>query len=155
RSFEAFESFATSLQRGPALDVGAGNCWMTRYLSRWGFDPLATDINTSAEDGLGAGEKFIRDGAVFVRLRAAMERLPIVSGRIRLLAANASFHYARDFRAALSEFARVLAPGGLIAIIDSPFYDDPVDGDRMIDERVTAFRSTYGIADALARRARY
>ena len=155
RTFKAFEEIVKTLGRGVALDIGAGNCWMTRYLDRWGFDAIALDINTGVEDGLGAGQKFIDDGAAFLRVRAGMERLPFRSGQIRLLAANASFHYARDFRRALSEFERVLTPGGLIAIIDSPFYEDEADGERMIAERVAQFGRKYGIAADFAGRARY
>jgi SAM-dependent methyltransferase len=155
RTFKAFESVVKDLGRGLALDIGAGNCWMTRYLDRWGFDAIAMDINTSVDDGLGAGQKFIEEGANFLRVRAGMQRLPFRSGQITLVAANASFHYARDFRVALSEFERVLAPGGLIAIIDSPIYENVADGERTVAERVAEFRRKYGIAEDLAARARY
>ena len=155
RSFQAFESIAARIPRGVALDAGAGNCWMSRHLDRWGFDAIAADLNTSATDGLRAGQKFIDEGARFLRVRAGMDRLPIASGRIRLLATNASFHYAGDFRAALSEFERVLTPGGIIAIVDTPFYDNAVDGDRMMAERVVEFRQKYGMPESLARRSRY
>src|SRR5262249_82901 len=106
RTFRAFESLVRSIPGGLALDVGAGHCWMTRYLDQWGFDAIAVDTNTSEMDGLRAGQRFIDQGAVFLRVRARMERLPFASGRIRLLATNASFHYAGDFRATLSEFER-------------------------------------------------
>jgi ubiquinone/menaquinone biosynthesis C-methylase UbiE len=155
RTFRAFDSIATKLPRGLSVDVGAGNCWMTRYLDQWGFDAIAVDINISEVDGLRAGQKFIDAGAVFLRIRAGMERLPFRSGRIRLLAANASFHYARDFHAVLSEFERVLAPGGTIAIIDTPFYDNSDDGDRMMAERVVEFRQKYGLAEMFARKSSY
>src|SRR5579884_371699 len=127
RTFQAFERLAARMPRGIALDVGAGNCWLTRYLDRWGFAAFAVDINTSAEDGLEAGQHYIDQGSRFVRACAGMERLPFTSGRVTLLATNGSFHYARDFRAALSEFSRVLTPGGTIVILDTPFYDNAVD----------------------------
>ena len=155
RTFRAFESIASHVERGTALDLGAGNCWMTRYLDRWGFDSIAVDINTSGVDGLRAGQTFINGGAVFLRARAGMERLPFASGRFRLIATNASFHYAGDFRAALSEFERVLTPGGTIAIIDTPFYEDAADGEYMIAQRVAEFRRKYDMAESLARRSRY
>ena len=155
RTFRAFESAVRNIPRGVALDVGAGNCWMTRYLDQWGFDSFAVDINTSGVDGLCAGQKFIDAGAVFIRVRAGMERLPFASGRIRLLATNASFHYAGDFRAALSEFERVLTPGGIIAIIDTPFYENSADGERMLAERVVEFRQKYGMPESLARQSGY
>src|SRR6185295_15090894 len=143
------------IERGFALDIGAGNCWMTRYLDRWGFDAFAVDLNTSVTDGLRAGQKYINEGAVFLRVRAGMQRLPFASGRIRLLATNASFHYAGDYRAALSEFERVLTPGGMIAIIDTPFYEYAADGERMMAERVVEFRQKYEIPEELARRSSY
>jgi len=128
---------------------------MTRYLDRWGFDAIAMDLNTSELDGLRAGQKFIDEGAKFLRVRAGMQRLPFAAGRFRLLATNASVHYADDFRAALSEFERVLTPGGMIVIIDTPFYEKSNDGEAMMDQRVESFRREYGIAESLARRSSY
>lgn len=155
RTFRAVEGIISKAPRGVALDVGAGNCWMTRYLDSWGFDAVAIDINTSRCDGLQAGEKFIEAGARFRRVRAGMERLPFVSERITLIAANGSFHYANDFRAALLEFQRVLTPGGMIVIADTPFYRNGVDGERTVAERVVSFRRKYGIPEMLSSRARY
>jgi len=155
RTFRALEAIAAGIPRGFALDVGAGNCWMTRYFDKWGFDAIAADLNTSELDGLRAGQKFIDEGAVFLRIRARMQRLPFVSGRIRLLATNASFHYAEDFRAALLEFERVLTPGGIIAIVDTPFYVRAADGERMLTQRVLEFGQKYGIPESLARRSSY
>jgi len=155
RTFRAFEAIVAGIPRGVALDVGAGNCWMTRYLDKWGFDAIAADLNTSKLDGLRAGQKFIDEGAVFLRIRARMQRLPFVSGRITLLATNASFHYAEDFRAALSEFERVLTPGGIIAIVDTPLYVRAADGERMMAQRVVEFRQKYGMPESLARKSRY
>ncbi len=155
RTFRAFESIVRNAPRGFAVDVGAGNCWMTRYLDQWGFGAVAVDINTSSVDGLRAGQRFIDQGAVFIRVRARMERLPFASGRIRLLATNASFHYAGDFRAALSELERVLTPGGIIAIIDSPFYEDSADGERMMTRRVVDFCQKYAMPESLARQSSY
>jgi SAM-dependent methyltransferase len=155
RTFRRFESVVAPMPRGLALDVGAGNCWLTRYLDKWGFDAIALDINDSEVDGLRAGQTFIDQGAIFLRARAGMESLPFASGRFRLIAANASFHYAGDFRATLSEFERVLTPGGTIAIVDTPFYKRAADGERMMADRVVEFHKIYGIPESLARRSRY
>jgi ubiquinone/menaquinone biosynthesis C-methylase UbiE len=84
-----------------------------------------------------------------------MERLPFDSDCIRLLAANASFHYACDFRTVLSEFRRVLAIGGTLALVDTPFYENSEDGDRMVSQRVEEFREKYGIEESLARKSSY
>ena len=128
---------------------------MTRYLAEWGFEAIAVDVNTSHVDGLQAGQKFINEGARFRRVRAGIERLPFAPGRIRLLATNAAFHYAPNFRTALLEFERVLMTGGMIAIIDSPFYENAADGERMLAERVEEFRRKYNMTEALARSSRF
>ncbi len=132
-----------------------GNCWLTRYLDRWDFKAIAVDIHTSAVDGLQAGRQYLAGGAAFSRVRAEMEWLPFASGTITLLATNAAFHYATDFRSTLSEFERVLTPGGKIVIVDTPFYEQAADGERMMAERVVEFRRKYGMAEALARRSKY
>lgn len=155
RTFRAFERIAAPVERGFAADAGAGNCWMTRYLDAWGFDAIAVDVNAGKMDGLAAGQKFIDDGARFLRVRSPMDQLPFARARIRLLAVNAAFHYAADFRAALLEFKRVVPPGGKIVIMDTPVYENPADGERMIAERVTAFQNRYGIPEALSRQSRY
>jgi SAM-dependent methyltransferase len=155
RTFRVFQSIADSIGRGLAVDVGAGNCWMTRYLTQWGFEAIAIDINDDPVDGLQAGRKFIDEGARFLRIRTRMEKLPFHSCSIQLLALNASFHYTHDFKAALCEFDRVLAPGGMIAIIDTPFYENNGDGERMLAERVKSFRDKYGMPETLARSSRY
>ena len=155
RTFRAFANVVRTIPRGVALDVGAGNCWMTRYLDQWGFDAIAVDVNTSAIDGLRAGKTFIDQGAVFLRVRAGMSRLPFASDRITLLATNASFHYARDFRTTLCEFERVLTPGGIIALMDTPFYEDSNDGERMMADRVAEFHNKYRMPEPLARRSSY
>jgi len=155
RTFRKLETLFARSEKGFAADIGAGNCWLTRYLDAWGFDSIAVDANTSGRDGLGAGQKFINEGARFLRVRSTMERLPFVSGRITLLTTNAAFHYASDFRASLGEFKRVLTPGGRIAILDTPVYKSPADGERMMAERATNFRQRYGISEELARKSRY
>jgi hypothetical protein len=84
-----------------------------------------------------------------------MERLPFPTGRIRLIAANASLHYTSDITTTLSEFLRVLMPGGTIAIIDTPFYERAEDGERMVNERVAEFRRKYQMPEESARRSSY
>jgi ubiquinone/menaquinone biosynthesis C-methylase UbiE len=155
RTFQALQSAISDIARGPALDAGAGNCWLTRYLYKWGFDAIALDINTSRMDGLGAGQTFIDAGSAFIRVRSSMERLPVTSDCIALLVANASLHYACDFRSVLSEFRRVLTKRGVVAIIDTPFYESPDDGERMVADRVADFAQKYHIPESMARRSSY
>lgn len=155
RTFRVVQAIAEGSPKGFALDVGAGNCWMTRHLDSWGFDAIAVDINTSENDGLRAGQKYIDTGSRFLRVRSPMQSLPFASSTIRLLVTSASFHYVDDFRAALHEFTRVLTPGGRIVIADTPVYERESDGQRMVAERVKEFQRKYSMPEALASRAKF
>lgn len=155
RTFRVVQSIAEKSPKGLALDVGAGNCWMTQYLDRWGFGAIAVDVNISENDGLRAGQRFIERGSRFLRVRSPMQSLPFASSTITLLVTSASFHYVDDFRAALCEFSRVLTPGGTVVIADTPVYERESDGERMVAERVEEFRRKYAMPEALASRAKY
>ena len=99
RTFRAFQAIVARFDRGYAVDVGAGSCWMTRFLDQWGFDAIAIDVDASSVDGLAGGQRFIDKGSRLLRIRSSMDWLPFASGRIRLLTINAGFHSAVDFRA--------------------------------------------------------
>jgi hypothetical protein len=122
------ESIVRPEAGGMALDVGAGNCRLTQCLDLWGFAAFALDSNT-AEDGLKAGQTYIDQGARFVRIRCALDRLPIADSTVSLLVANASAQ-ASDFPRLLTEFRRVLEPEGRIVIMQTPFVASVSNGGR-------------------------
>jgi|SRR6185437_1904258 SAM-dependent methyltransferase len=99
------------------LDVGAGNGWLARRLAG-SFRVTALDVDAT-DTGLGA----IDDRRVG-RLRADLEALPLAAGRVDLAIVAAALHYALDLTRALTELARVLRPGGLLVVADSPLYPD-------------------------------
>jgi SAM-dependent methyltransferase len=99
------------------LDVGAGNGWLARRLAA-SFRVAALDVD-AGDTGLGA-----LDDARVARVRGELEALPIATGRFDAAIAAASLHYALDLPRALAELARVLRPGGLLLIADSPVYPD-------------------------------
>jgi radical SAM superfamily enzyme YgiQ (UPF0313 family)/SAM-dependent methyltransferase len=124
-----------------ALDLGAGNGWLAYRLAERGWQAAAVDLSTDRLDGLGAKAFYDRS---FAAIQAEFERLPIASGQVDLVIFNASFHYATDYAAVLSEAKRVLAPGGEIVILDTPIYEDGSSGRRMVLEREEAFLRKYG-----------
>jgi len=99
------------------LDLGAGNGWMARRLAP-AFRVIALDVD-GTETGLGS----LRDGGVG-RVVGDLEALPLRAGSFDAVIAAATLHYAVDLTGALAESARVLRPGGLLIVADSPFYDD-------------------------------
>ena len=98
------------------LDVGAGNGWLARRLAP-SFRVTALDVD-GGDTGLGA----LRDARV-TRVVGDLEALPLRSQWFDAVIVAAALHYAVDVRAALSEAARVLRPGGLLIVADSPVYD--------------------------------
>jgi SAM-dependent methyltransferase len=98
------------------LDVGAGNGWLARRLAR-SYRVTALDVDAAAT-GLG-GLKDPRVGA----LCGDFEALPLRSGSFDVAVAAAVLHYALDLGRALAELARVLRPGGVLVVADSPFYE--------------------------------
>jgi SAM-dependent methyltransferase len=99
------------------LDLGAGNGWMARRLAG-SFRVTALDVD-GGDTGLGA----LRDDRVG-RVVADLEALPLRPASFDAVVAAATLHYAVDLRGALAEAARVLQPGGLLVVADSPVYAD-------------------------------
>lgn len=136
-----------------ALDLGAGNCWLARRLSARGYAVCALDVRVDTVDGLGAGQIY-RDalGAPFERVHAELECLPFVGRQFELVIANASLHYTENLDVVLDEASRVLAPGGLLVIMDSPFYHEGTSGEQMLQERRRQYLEWLALDPALSER---
>jgi len=118
------------------LDLGAGNGWLCYRLSLLGHRPVALDLRMDAVDGLGAAAPYARHlPRVFERVAGSFEDLPFRSRLFDVALFNASLHYAERLSGALVEAARVVASGGRLAILDSPFYGRPETGEAMVQER--------------------
>jgi SAM-dependent methyltransferase len=76
-----------------------------------------------------------------------MEDLPLEDAQFDLVVANGSLHYAGRIRDAVSEAHRVLRPGGLFLVLDSPVYDQSEPGREMVRRRQEHHREL-GIADS-------
>ncbi len=140
RGFEALVRAIRSRLGARRLRVcerGAGVAWLSYRLALAGHDVLATDLNTDSRDGLGAARHYLDAGAEIVRAEAEAGRLPLRDASVDLVVDAATFHYAvgRDAQAAsIREAARVLAAGGMLAILDSPVYSSREAGERMLAE---------------------
>lgn len=127
------------------LDLGAGNGWLCHRAARLGHHPAAVDVREDGVDGLGAAAGY--DAHLprpFPRVAASFEALPVRDGAYDLAVFNASLHYALDLGAALREAARVVRPGGRIAVLDSPFYRRAGDGDAMVAEKRAHAAACFG-----------
>jgi SAM-dependent methyltransferase len=124
-----------------ALDMGAGNAWLSYRLAARGHCAAAVDLLTDAYDGLGA---YVHYGVEFTPIQAEFDRLPLCRDQADLVIFNASFHYSTAYGATLAETLRVLRPAGRIVIMDSPVYQDGTSGAQMVREREQQFERAYG-----------
>jgi SAM-dependent methyltransferase len=127
------------------LDLGAGNGWMSYRLALRSHLPVAVDLLTNDQDGLGAASHYsahIRP--LFPRVQADLDRLPFASSVFDLVIFNASFHYSEDYQRTFAEALRCTGPGGRIVIADTPWYAEERSGKTMVEEKHKRFLATYG-----------
>jgi ubiquinone/menaquinone biosynthesis C-methylase UbiE len=140
RSFEAFvrHVLQSSMKEGKRkfLDLGAGNGWLCYRVGKMGFEGVAVDIRDDAVDGLGAARALSEgDARPFACVAASFDRLPFRDANFDITLFNASLHYALDLTNVLKEAERVTSRGGVIAILDSPFYGSDEAGKAMVSEK--------------------
>jgi ubiquinone/menaquinone biosynthesis C-methylase UbiE len=144
-SFERLLTVLAVAGRGRSLDVldlGAGCCWLSWQLVRRGHHVEALDVNADCYDGLGAASP--RMARAFSRSIATMERLPYLDGQFDAVIAAASLHYAGDLAVAVTEAARVLRPGGIFILLDTPIYRHAAVGQAVVARRLAEQRLRYG-----------
>jgi SAM-dependent methyltransferase len=133
------------------LDLGAGNCWMSHRLAHLGHRPVAVDLLTNSQDGLGAASHY--RGALpelFPRFQAELDHLPFADAQFDCAIFNASFHYSENYDRTLEDAIRCLRPGGTVVIADSPTYGRELFGEQMRRERQDDFLKRFGFrSDAL------
>ena len=131
------------------LDLGAGNGWLCYRLAERGHRAVALDWRSDQVDGLGAAAGYAgRLPAMFPRVAASFEAIPLAAARFDVVAFNAALHYAVNLETALAEAARVTSPGGSLVILDSPFYRDARHGEQMVAEKHRTMTRNLGDAAA-------
>lgn len=131
------------------LDLGAGNGWLSYRVALEGHMATAIDIREDMIDGLGAAAPFVaRVPGRLDRLVASFDAVPLDTATADVTVFNAALHYSTDLPATIAEAARLTQPGGLIAILDSPFYRRPRDGEAMVAEKRRRAGKRFGRAAA-------
>jgi ubiquinone/menaquinone biosynthesis C-methylase UbiE len=105
---------------GDGLEIGAGTGYFSLNLAQLGLieRPTATDISAGMLATLAetAGEL----GVPIATARAEAEELPFADESFDLVFGHAVLHHIPDLPRALTEFERVLRPGGAIAFCGEP-----------------------------------
>jgi SAM-dependent methyltransferase len=94
----------------PVLDLAAGTGKLTRALVAAGFDVTAVEPHAALRDRLAP---FVAEGRA---LEGLAEAIPLADGSVRAVTVADAFHWF-DAPAALAEIARVLEPGGGLAVL--------------------------------------
>ena len=105
-----FLEFAARTDPCPALDVGCGEGRLCRKLAARGFQPTGLDPTPellARARALDPGGRYVEAGA---------EAMPFPDGAFPLVISCLSLIDIPDYRTALAEMARVLAPGGRLWI---------------------------------------
>ncbi len=104
------------------LELGAGRCWASAYLSRLGCQVVALDVvRVKHAGGLETGAVYLDHGTpYFERVLASMEKLPFRQGTFDLVLSVASIHHSPFLDWVVGEASRVLTPGGRLALTSEP-----------------------------------
>jgi ubiquinone/menaquinone biosynthesis C-methylase UbiE len=103
------------------VELGAGSCWLSHMLNRFGCRTIAIDVSPSA---LALGRSvFERDPATNWQLGPEFllydgHRLPLPDAGCDRIVINDAFHHVPNQRELLAEMYRTLRPGGVVGMAE-------------------------------------
>ena len=103
------------------VELGAGTCWLSHFINRFGCRTIAVDISPTA---LKIGrELFERDVLTNWDLDPQFlsydgHRIPLPDGHVDKMLVYDAFHHVPNQSEILTEMARVLKPGGIVAMCE-------------------------------------
>jgi SAM-dependent methyltransferase len=134
------------------LDLGAGSGWLSHRLAAHGHHVVAVDAIDDEVDGLGVTRHYATQ---FAAVQADFDALPFAAGQFDLVVFNGSLHYAADAGETLVRAHRMLAPEGVLAVMDSPMFRADCDGSAMVGEECRRFALDCGIHEVVRPGAGY
>ncbi len=131
RLVEAARSRLGDLAGRRALDVATGGGHTARTLAVAGAHVTVSDLTPEM---LAAAEAHLREAvpaAALTFVVAAAEALPFDDGAFEVVSCRIAAHHFGDPRAFLAEARRVLAPGGVLLLVDNVAPENPRLGEAM------------------------
>lgn len=116
------------LRPGPVLEIAHGTGDLLLDLQRAGRAPIGLDLSPSM--GRIARNKLRTQGVTIPLIRGRVQALPVASGTFANLISTFPAEFIVDPQA-LTEFYRVLAPGGVLVIIPAAHITGPAWPDRL------------------------
>ncbi len=134
RSMDALFRALDRARPKSVIDLGCGMGWLAHHLARRGHEVYAVDIVRDKRLGLGAADRYVNRGPFFERVWGELERPPFRDSCADAVICNASLHYALDLSAVLREIARIMRPGGIFILLNSPVHHDESSAVRAQDD---------------------
>lgn len=103
------------------LELGAGTCWLSHFLNRYGCKTVSVDVSKTA---LALGRTlFERDPATRWEVEPEFlvydgRRIPLADGAVDKIVLNDAFHHLPNPAEILREMARLLPDGGLAVMCE-------------------------------------
>jgi len=135
------------------LDVPAGNGIATYAFARAGFGVVAVEPDSSTSVGRGAIAISLSAENLEARIVDAFgEKLPFDSASFDVVYVRQGLHHARDLKAMLREYARVLRPGGVLLGCREHVVDDYGPSlreflDSQVDHQLYGGENAFTLAD--------
>ena len=135
------------------LDVPAGNGIATYAFARAGFRVVAVEPDPSTSVGRGAIVTSLSAENLEARIVDAFgEKLPFDSASFDVVYVRQGLHHARDLKAMLREYARVLRPGGVLLGCREHVVDDYGASlreflDSQVDHQLYGGENAFTLAD--------
>lgn len=143
-SYERLRRSVLGRSRRRVLDLGAGSGWLASRLATEGHDLVALDRWDDETDEVAL---HAHEGRPIVRVQADFDALPFLPGQFDLVVFGASLHYAPDPARTVAGAVRMLAGGGVLAVMDSPMFARATHGEAMVTAQAASLSSECGLGD--------